>query len=124
MVEPASRLQAIESYRGGGFRVSGLRYEGSVLVFRERTLAWPVAAHSEIGIYALARTVADPANGRVELLLLGCGARLLPVPPPLRRRLKDLGVAVEPMDTGAACRTFNVLAAEERRVAAALIAIA
>jgi uncharacterized protein len=46
-----------------------------------------------------------------------------PVPPALRAALRGAGIAVEPMDTGAACRTFNVLLAEGRRVAAALIAV-
>ena len=126
MAEPASRLQVIESYRGNGFRVSGVRHEGSVLVFRERTLAWLVQTHDAIEIDSLARAVAAAGTGAlaVELLLLGCGSRLLPVPAALRQRLKGIGVAIEPMDTGAACRTFNVLAAEERRVAAALIAVA
>ena len=123
MTEPAPFLQVIESYRGNGFRISGLRYDGSVLVFRERSLAWPVRAFGDIDIDALAEAIAG-APAPVELLLLGCGARLLPPPAVLRQRLKDGGVAVEPMDTGAACRTYNVLAAEERRVAAALIAVA
>lgn len=127
MAEPAALLQVIESYRGNGFRVSGLRYEGSVLVFRQRSLVWPVKSLADIDIDALAGAVAGAAehsSGQVELLLLGCGPRLLPAPAALRQRLKDEGVAVEPMDTGAACRTYNVLAAEERRVAAALIAVA
>lgn len=127
MAEPAPQLQVIESYRGGGFRISGVRHEGSVLVFRERTHAWPILAHETIDIDALAWAVAAGMAAEampVELLLLGCGARLLPPPIALRRRLKEIGVALEPMDTGAACRTYNVLAAEERRVAAALIAVA
>jgi uncharacterized protein len=128
MAAPASRLQVIESYRGNAFRVSGMRHAGSVIVFRERTASWPVAAFDRIDIDALAGALAaaesDPLAGRVELLLLGCGARLIPPPPALRARLKQIGVALEPMDTGAACRTYNVLAAEERRVAAALIAVA
>ncbi|MCK6453195.1 MAG: Mth938-like domain-containing protein [Alphaproteobacteria bacterium] len=123
MTVPAATPQIIESYRGGGFRVSGLRYEGSVLVFRARTLPWPVAACAQIEPTALAAAVGDPGDA-VELLLIGCGRRLVPVAPPVRAALKAIGIAVEPMDTGAACRTFNVLAAEERRVAAALIAVA
>ncbi len=123
MTAPAAAPQVIESYRGCAFRVSGLRYEGSVLVFRARTLAWPVASCDQIEPAALAAAVGDPGDA-VELLLLGCGPRLAPVAPSLRAALKAVGIAVEPMDTGAACRTFNVLAAEERRVAAALIAVA
>ncbi len=127
MTAPAPHLQVIESYRGSGFRVSGMRHEGSLLVFREHTYSWPILTHESIDIDALARSVAaGMAHERapVDLLLLGCGARLLPPPAALRLRLKEIGVALEPMDTGAACRTYNVLAAEERRVAAALIAVA
>jgi len=123
MTAPAALPQIVESYRGQAFRVSGLRYEGSVLVFRQRTVLWPVAACAEIDPASLAAAVAAPGDA-VELLLLGCGPRLVPVAPALRSALKAAGIAVEPMDTGAACRTFNVLAAEERRVAAALIAVA
>ena len=48
---------------------------------------------------------------------------MLPVPAALRAHFRGLGVMVDAMDTGAACRTYNVLMAEERRVAAALIAL-
>jgi uncharacterized protein len=123
MTAPAGIPQIIESYRGNAFRVSGVRYEGSVLVFRARTIAWPVGNLAEIDPATLAANVSNPRDA-VELLLLGCGPRLVPVAAPLRAALKQVGIAVEPMDTGAACRTFNVLAAEERRVAAALVAVA
>ena len=63
---------------------------------------------------------ADPP---VEILLLGCGARPAPVPAALVEALRAAGVALDVMDTGAACRTYNVLAAEARRVGAALIAV-
>jgi uncharacterized protein len=123
MTGPAAALQIVESYRGYAFRVSGVRHRGSVVLFRDRAVAWPPADLAGIDAEALAALVAG-AVPAVELLLLGCGPRLLPVPPALRAALKAAGVAVEPMDTGAACRTFNVLTAEERRVAAALIAVA
>lgn len=112
----------VASYRGGGFAVSGQKFTGSILLFRERVAAWPPLGVDQIDAGALAAMVAD-ALSPVELLLLGCGPRLVPVAPALRQALKGIGVAVEPMDTGAACRTFNVLTAEERRVAAALIAV-
>jgi uncharacterized protein len=59
----------------------------------------------------------------IEILLIGCGARAKLIEPNLLVDLKNAGIAVEPMDTGAACRTFNVLIAEDRRVAAALIPV-
>jgi uncharacterized protein len=61
------------------------------------------------------------AHGGIELLLLGLGRRITPVAAGLRAWLKAGGVALDIMDTGAACRTYNVLLAEERRVAAALL---
>ena len=110
--------QVIERYGPSGFRVSGTIFLGPVLVFPDRTEAWTEAA---VTAEALAPVV---AHGGVELLLLGLGRRMSPVAREVRLSLKAAGIAVEPMDTGAACRTYNVLMAEGRRVAAALIAIA
>ena len=62
--------------------------------------------------------------GSVELLLIGTGARMSQIDRELRQTLRADGVVIEAMDTGAACRTYNVLMAEGRRVAAALIAVA
>jgi len=119
--------QVIGGYGAGRFRVSHILYETSILVFPDRTLEWPVAAFDAISRDSfqpdLFREVLD-ADPPVELLLLGTGARGHPVPRALREGLRAGGVMLEAMDTGAACRTFNVLAAEDRRVAAALIAIA
>jgi len=70
----------------------------------------------------LAPVLTEAAAGNVDLLLLGCGARMAMVPAALRQQLRDAGVVIEAMDTGAACRTYNVLMADGRRVAAALIA--
>lgn len=61
--------------------------------------------------------------GQVDVCLLGCGTRLQPLPLALRTTLKAAGIPSDPMDTGAACRTYNVLAGESRAVAAALIAV-
>jgi uncharacterized protein len=62
-------------------------------------------------------------NGSVNLLLIGCGPRMAMIPAALRASLRAKGVVIEPMDTGAACRTYNVLMAEGRLVAAALIPV-
>ncbi len=58
-----------------------------------------------------------------EILLVGCGPCFLAEPAGLRAALREAGAVLEWMDTGAACRTFNVLLAEDRRAAAALIAV-
>ena len=113
--------QVIERYGDGRFRVTGVAHEGSIIVFPDRVVGWPL---SDIGALALAHlaSVLD-ADPPVEVLLIGCGPRAQPVPPPLKKILREAGIGAEPMDTSAACRTYNVLVAEGRRVAAALIAV-
>lgn len=113
--------QVIESYGEGRFQISGARHTGSVLVFPGRTLAWDVAAMDRLSLESLAPII--EATPPVEILLVGCGARLTPLTGALRAALREHGIGCDAMDTGAACRTFNVLLAESRRVAAALIAL-
>ena len=117
---PAGR-QVVESYGGGRFRVSGVSFEGSVLVLPERTVAWDATRPEDVSPERL-RPVLDLAS-EIEILLLGCGPAWAPVAVELREALREHGIALESMDTGAACRTYNVLLAEGRRVAAALIAV-
>ncbi len=112
--------QVVESYGDWQFKVSGQQFQGSVLVLPDRSEAWPVTRFEEVTAASLA-TVGDA--GAIEVLLLGCGPRMLMIPKELREALRSRGVALEPMDTGAACRTYNVLLSEGRAVAAALIAI-
>lgn len=119
---PAGR-QIIESYGDGRFRVSGVSFESSVLVFPERTIPWGPAAAAEITLESLQEVARAAGGGTVDVLLIGCGVRMAMIPSALRRALRDAGVVIEPMDTGAACRTYNVLMAEGRRVAAALIPV-
>ena len=114
---PADR-QVIDSYGPAGFHVSGTAYEGAVLVFPDDTQRWPVTSFGEVSPASLEPVV---AHGGVQILLLGCGKRMQPAPPALRQALRQAGIVVEVMDTGAACRTYNVLLAEDRRVAAALL---
>ncbi len=85
-----------------------------------RVDSWPVASFAEVTFETLAPIVT--ADG-VELLLIGAGTQFAVVPPDLRERFRPTGIAVDAMDTGAACRTYNVLLAEGRQLAAALIAV-
>ena len=116
-VATASR-QIIERYAASGFRVSGVIYHGPVLVFPDLTVAWEAASVPDLTWETLAPVI---EHGGVEILLLGLGRSTSAIPAALRTTLRTAGVALEAMDTGAACRTYNVLVAEDRRVAAALI---
>src|SRR5262249_5136591 len=116
-VIPSGR-QVIESYGPGGFRVAGVVYPRPILVFRDATLDWQVAGIESVSAETL-RPVIE--RGGTEILLLGCGTRMARVSLDLPQALKKAGIALEAMDTGAACRTYNVLLSEDRRVAAALL---
>ena len=119
---PSGR-QIVESYGEGRFRVTGQVYESPILVFPERTLTWPVIRFADASLENLVPVLAAGREGNVELLLFGQGPQMQLVPPAQRQGLRAAGVVVEPMDTGAACRTYNVLMAEGRRIAAALIPV-
>lgn len=116
--------QVIDAYGDGGFRVSGIRVEGSVIVFPDRLHRWGVAALAELSSALLDQVRLAGQAGQVDLLLLGTGDRMAQIDRGLRQELRAAGVVIEVMDTGAACRTYNVLLAEGRKVAAALIAVA
>jgi len=111
----------VQAYGDGRFRISGESVQGSVVVWPEGVAAWPVAATDGITIESLdaVRMIVQP----IDLLLIGCGKAFVPEPAGLRAALRKSGLGLEWMDTGAACRTYNVLLGEDRRVAAALIAV-
>ena len=115
--------QIVESYGDGKFRVSGALYAQSILIFPERTVAWPVADIRTLTLESWASVAAAGESGAISLLLIGVGARMALIPAALRAGLRAKGIVIEPMDTGAACRIYNVLAAEGRKVAAALVAV-
>lgn len=117
---PAGR-QLIQRYGDGGFRVAGEDFTGSVVVLSDVTTDWNVEAVDQLSIDSLSAII--EAQPRPEIILIGCGPKFITPPQQLRLDLKQYGLSLEWMDTGAACRTFNVLLAEERSVAAALIAI-
>jgi uncharacterized protein len=123
-IVPAGR-QVIESYGGGGFRISGVRHAHSVLVLPDATIAWPVAAWDQIEPASLLSLGVGGGEAiQPRTLLIGTGTKQHFPDRAFRARLRAAGLVVETMDTGAACRTYNVLMAEGRDVAAALIAIA
>jgi uncharacterized protein len=112
----------IDAYGGGGFRLSGARHEGSVLIVADEARAWPVADVAGLTVDSLAPVFAA-GRGEVEFLLLGMGARNVQPSRAVRDALSQAGMGLEFMDTPAAARLYNVLTAEGRKLAAALIAL-
>jgi uncharacterized protein len=111
----------IDGYGSGGFRFADMSHRGSVLALPSGIRAWSAVTPADVGIASLA-AIFDEAPGSIEHLLVGTGASLVPIPAALRQRLKESGIVAEPMATGAAARTYNILLGEKRRVAAALLA--
>ena len=107
----------IDAYGPGGFRIDGAWHEGSLIV-------------SPSGVERFEGPTAEDALGRVlemaeevDVVLFGQGADFAPLPRETRIALEEARIGAEPMSTDAACRTYNLLLAEERRVAAVLMAL-
>ncbi len=111
----------IEAYGNGGFRFADMSHRGSILCIPSGIYGWGPESLADLDEAAFSRVIEEAAE--IGLLLVGTGPSLQPLPAAVRASLKEAGVSVEIMSTGAAVRTFNVLLAEERAVAAALIAV-
>ena len=106
------------AYGEGYVEVNAVRFERSIVVFPDRpVLDWPAAGFDALDEDAF-RFIADQDP---ELVVFGSGRRLRFPHPRLLASLTGRGIGVETMDVYAACRTYNILMAEGRRVAAALL---
>ncbi|MEX2239635.1 MAG: Mth938-like domain-containing protein [Burkholderiales bacterium] len=112
-----SRVNAFTGYGDGYVLLNGVRREASVIVLPGRIVDWPVASFAALAEEDFERI----ADLKPEVVLLGTGARLRFPHPGLAAPLARAGIGLEVMDLQAACRTYNILAAEERLVAAALV---
>jgi uncharacterized protein len=104
----------IDGYGSGFFRIGGKKYEGAVMVLPTGVSAWGGFEDTE----TLLAAVAD-----VDVLFVGTGAEIAHAPKAFREILEEAGLGVETMASPAACRTYNVLLSEGRRVAVALLPV-
>jgi len=111
----------IDAFGAGGFRFAEMSHRGSILATPSGVRIWPVASFADVTLASL-QPVLDEAEA-IDFLILGIGREIAFLPTALRDPFKAVGITVEAMATPAAARTFNVLVGEERRVAAALIAV-
>lgn len=113
--------QVIDSYGPGRFQVAMTAYHGSIVVFPSEVVPWALTETAELTPECF--DFLETRTNGLEVLLLGTGAGSVFVKPSLRSAIKDrIGIGFDAMDTGAACRTYNILLSEGRKVAAALIA--
>lgn len=111
----------IDAYGNGGFRFADMSHRGSLLLLPSGVYGWDVEEGQALET-SLFQRLMDEA-GDIEVLLVGTGTKLCFLPPDLKAMLKGAGISADPMSTGAAVRTYNIMLAEERAVAAALIAV-
>lgn len=117
-----SDQKVIQSYSQGRFRVSGEMYETPLLVFPHYVQEWKAAGSVDTLTKEDFQPLVDVAD-TIDVILFGSGKEMVFLPAALRSALGEEKLPVESMDTGAACRTYNVLMAEGRRVAAALLPV-
>ena len=116
-LETTSRVNLIRGYSAQEIRIGEQRLQGSCIVSADNLITeWPPKTFADLAPEHLEAILAL----KPELVLLGTGATQRFPPAPLRSAFTAKGVGLEVMDLGAACRTFNILVQEERRVVAAL----
>ncbi|MCF3596089.1 Mth938-like domain-containing protein [Rhodobacteraceae bacterium LMO-12] len=107
-------VQPIDGYGPGFFRIGGERHEGGILLTLAEVQSW-----SGFDAPAVLLGLAD----EIDVILFGMGAEIAQIPADLRAAIEAAGMGAEVMNTPSACRTWNILAAEGRRVALAALPV-
>ncbi len=112
---------AIDAYGRGGFRFADMSHRGSILALPSGVHAWEPEEGTALTPADFAAVIAE--GGAIDVLLLGTGSAPAPVDDAVRWALREAGIGLDVMATGAAARTYNIMLGENRRVAAALVAV-
>ena len=110
----------VEVYGNGGFRFADMSHKGSIICLSEAIYSWDVKAASDLVAEHFDRVLND---SDIEVFLLGLGPDFMPMPRHLKELFQGSGITVDPMSTGAAIRTYNVMLLENRAVGCGLIAV-
>jgi uncharacterized protein len=111
----------IDAYGNGGFRFADMSHRGSLLCLPSGIYGWDVSTPDDLTTDNFSKLFSEADE--IEILLVGSGENLLPIKQDLRTQLRRANISADPMATGAAVRTYNVLVAEGRAVAAAFLAV-
>ena len=111
----------IDAYGNGGFRFAEMSHRGSILCLPSGIHGWDPTDAAALGEDDFKAVIDQAAD--IDILLVGTGTQMRLLPAVLRACLREAGIHADPMSTGSAVRTYNVLLAEDRLVAAALIAV-
>jgi len=111
----------IDAYGNGGFRFAEMSHRGSLLLLPSGIYGWDMTPENALTPDHFQRVLDEAAD--IEFLLVGTGTEMRPLPAALKTALRDRKIGADPMNTGAAVRTYNIMLSESRAVAAALIAV-
>lgn len=111
----------IDTYGNGGFRFADMSHKGSLMLLPSGIHGWDIHEGDVLTVASLQRVLDQAAE--IEFLLVGTGKELVRIPNDVKEALRAAGIGSDPMSTGAAVRTYNVMLAEERAVAAVLMAV-
>ena len=110
----------ITGYGNGAFKVNNEPHEGSVIILPDSVLSWNVNDFAKFNAEEILPLI---GKSNIEILIVGCGAEHTALPLDIKNTFRENHINIEVMETGAACRTYNVLLTEGREVGAALIAV-
>ena len=113
----------IDAYGNGGFRFAGMSHRGHLLVLSDGTYAWTVASPVSPADFRAPLLLLLDRLDEPQFLLVGTGRQQIFPEARVRSAFLERRIGLEAMDTGAACRTYNVLLAEKRPVMVALVAV-
>lgn len=111
----------IDAYGNGGFRFADMSHRGSLMCLPSGIYGWNVESVTDLDVKAFKSVLAEA--DQIELFLLGTGMDLVRIAPDVREAFRGKTISADSMSTGAAVRTFNVMLAEDRAVAAAFLAV-
>ena len=120
---PHPDRKIVDAYGKGAFTIRGEVFRGPIVLLPDGVFSWTFGDIAALVAADFAQLTALEPVRRPSILLIGMGARAHFVTPAVRASLREAGIVADMMDTGAACRTYNVLLAEERRVAACLVPV-
>lgn len=115
------RQVGIDAYGNGGFRFAEMSHRGSLLCLPSGMWNWAATTPEEVSLVTLAPVM--EAADSIDVLLIGLGSDITAIAPEIRDAFRARKVIIEGVNTGSAVRTYNVLLAEERAIAAAFIAV-
>ncbi|NVK34802.1 MAG: hypothetical protein HWE23_10000 [Rhodobacteraceae bacterium] len=115
------RRAPLDAYGNGGFRFAEMSHRGSLLCLPSGIYGWNFTEFSQLDLTSFEKVLAESDD--VEVLLIGTGPELRPIPEEIKQAFREAGIISDSMSTGAAVRTFNVMLSEDRAVAAAVLAV-